>query len=80
MTPIYILPLPTIPHKTMAVHDTLHSAGGMLPHAGVLPLRRQQRSSGGGGMAMAATAQQQRWQCSGSTAAAAGSATAGWQL
>jgi hypothetical protein len=35
----YKLPLPTIPHKTMAVHGTPRSAGGVLLHAGVLPLR-----------------------------------------
>ena len=34
----YKLPLPTIPHKTMAVHGTPRSAGGVLLHAGVLPL------------------------------------------
>ncbi len=32
------LPLPTIPHKTMAVHGAPRSAGGVLLHAGVLPL------------------------------------------
>ena len=30
----YKLPLPTIPHKTMAVHGTPRSAGGVLLHAG----------------------------------------------
>ena len=34
----YKLPLPTIPHKTMAVHGTPRSASGVLLHAGVLPL------------------------------------------
>ena len=34
----YKLPLPTIPHKTMAVHGTPRSTGGVLLHAGVLPL------------------------------------------
>ncbi len=34
----YKLPLPTIHHKTMAVHGTPHSAGGVLLHASVLPL------------------------------------------
>ena len=36
----YKLPLPTIPHKTTAVHGTLCSAGGVLPHADVLSLPR----------------------------------------
>ncbi len=39
----YKLPLPTIPHKTMAVHGTPRSAGGVLLHAGVLPLPQWQR-------------------------------------
>jgi hypothetical protein len=34
----YKLPLPTIPHKTMAVHGTPLSAGGVLLHASVLTL------------------------------------------
>ncbi len=34
----YKLPLPTIPHKTMAVHGAPRSTGVMLLHAGVLPL------------------------------------------
>ncbi len=34
----YKLLLPTIPHKTIAVHGTPRSASGVLLHAGVLPL------------------------------------------
>jgi hypothetical protein len=70
------LPLSTIPHKTMAVHDTPRSAGGVLLHASVLPLPQWrykftattaaaaawwQRSSSGGGRVVAAVALAWRW-------------------
>ena len=74
----YKLPLPTIPHKTMAVHGTPRSAGGVLLHAGVLPLPqrrykfavtaaataawRQLGGSGDGSAAAAAALARLRWQ------------------
>jgi hypothetical protein len=53
----YKLPLPTIPHKTMAVHGTPRSAGGVLLHAGVLPLPQRRYEFAATAAAAAAAAE-----------------------
>ncbi len=60
----YKLPLPTIPHKTMAVHGTPRSTGGVLLHASVLPLPQRHYK-------FAATAAAAAWRQLGCSLAAA---------
>jgi hypothetical protein len=58
------LPLPTIPHKTMAVHGSPRSTGGVLLHAGVLliPQRRYKFAATAAAAAAEAAARRQwRW-------------------